>query len=153
MIKYLIMDVDGTLTDGKVYIAESGELIKAFNIKDGYGITHLFECGIEPIILTGRKSVIVENRAKELGVSKVVQGIKHKEDYILEMLDQGATRDEIAFIGDDLNDLQAMSLCGIVGCPSDAAKEVRGVADFVANARGGEGAVREFIDYLRELAK
>ena len=136
MIKLLIMDVDGTLTDGKIYMSASGEIMKAFNIKDGYGIAHLKESGIEPIILTGRQSKIVENRAAELGITQVIQGKSQKETYIYELLRRGIDKSEISYIGDDLNDLPAMKLCGLVGCPADAAKEILDIADFVSSCRG-----------------
>ena len=153
MIKLLIMDVDGTLTDGKIYMSASGEIMKAFNIKDGYGIAHIKESGIEPIILTGRQSKIVENRAAELGIMQVIQGKSQKETYIYELLRSGIDKSEISYIGDDLNDLPAMKLCGLVGCPADAAREILDIADFVSSCRGGEGAVREFIDYIMEQQK
>lgn len=153
MIKYLIMDVDGTLTDGKIYMSDDGEIMKAFNIKDGYVIAHIRQYGIEPIILTGRKSKIVENRAAELGITQVIQGVQDKATYLRQFTETVAEKEELAYIGDDLNDYEAMQLCGTVGCPADAVKEVKKISEFVATCRGGEGAVREFVDYLREKAK
>jgi len=82
-IKYFVMDVDGTLTDGKIYMGENGEVCKAFNIKDGYGICHLLPAiGAKPIIITGRKSKILENRCRELGITELHQGIEHKKDLL-----------------------------------------------------------------------
>lgn len=148
-IKMLILDVDGTLTDGKIYIGSQGELMKAFNVKDGLGIVKLQTYDIVPVIITGRVSGIVEQRAKELGITEIHQGIKDK----VEILRQIAERyhydwKELAYIGDDENDIEAMKLCGLTGCPADAADAVIAMVDYVCKRNGGEGAVREFIDYL-----
>ena len=150
-IKYFVMDVDGTLTDGKIYMGEKGEVCKAFNIKDGYGICHLLPAiGAKPIIITGRKSKILENRCRELGITELHQGIEHKKDLLTE-ISQGRA-DEIAYIGDDLNDYECMEWVkaagGSVGCPSDAAEQVVEIADFVAKVRGGDGAVRAYIEWI-----
>ena len=150
-IKYFVMDVDGTLTDGKIYMGENGEVCKAFNIKDGYGICHLLPAiGAKPIIITGRKSNILENRCRELGIIELYQGIEHKKD-LLDEISRGRA-DEIAYIGDDLNDYECMEWVkvagGSVGCPSDAAQQVVEIADFVAKVRGGDGAVRDYIEWI-----
>ena len=150
MIKYIVMDVDGTLTDGKIYMSDKGELMKAFNIKDGYGIRNIaLPNGIIPVIITGRESEIVTNRAKELGVALVYQGVSDKAEKLKDVTDNLS---EVAFIGDDLNDMPCIDLVknagGVVGCPSDAVSEVRAKADLIAEHKGGEGAVRDFIDWL-----
>lgn len=151
-IKILIMDVDGTLTDGKIYMGPQGEVMKAFHCKDGLGIAQLLpEMGIVPVIITGRSSKIVENRARELKISHLYQGISDK----LTVLDQMAiemkiSRQQIAYIGDDLNDLSAMQVCGCTACPADAVEEIKQIANYVCQHSGGDGAVREFIDYLRK---
>lgn len=150
MIKYLVMDVDGTLTDGKVYMSNSGELMKAFNIKDGCGIHDiLIPAGIIPVIITGRSSEIVLNRCKELKISKVYQGVKNKVEKMLEITDNLAS---VAYIGDDINDISCMQLIkeagGLIGCPADAENRVKEIADYIAHRNGGEGAVRDFIEWL-----
>lgn len=150
MIKYFIMDVDGTLTDGKIYMSNNGEMMKAFNIKDGCGIHDiLIPSGIIPIIITGRSSGIVLNRCKELGITEVYQGIKNKAVKMFEITDDLAT---VAYIGDDINDLSCMEPIkeagGIVGCPADAVEKVKEIADYIASRNGGEGAVRDFIEWL-----
>ena len=150
MIKYLVMDVDGTLTDGKIYMSASGEIMKAFNIKDGYGIHNmLIPAGITPVIITGRKSDIVTNRAKELGIAMVHQGVSDKAGKLKEVAEDLST---VAFIGDDLNDMPCIELVkcagGLNGCPFDAVKEVKENVDFVSEYKGGEGAVRDFIEWL-----
>ncbi len=153
-IKYLVMDVDGTLTDGKIYMGNTGELFKVFDIKDGCGIHDiLIPKGIKPIIITGRKSDIVLNRCKELEIKEVHQGISNKIEKLCEILEaDGNSFSDVAYIGDDINDLACMESTkinkGFIGCPADAAKEVVVIADFVSSKNGGNGAVREFIDWL-----
>ena len=150
MIKYLIMDVDGTLTDGKIYMGNDGELMKAFSIKDGCGIHDiLIPNGILPVIVTGRRSKIVENRCQELGIENIYQGIKNKTDFIRDMIKDLS---EVAYIGDDINDLSAMLMIkeagGRIGCPKDAVDRVTEISDFVSSRCGGDGAVREFIEWI-----
>jgi len=153
-IKYLVMDVDGTLTDGKIYMGENGESCKVFHVKDGYGIHDVLpKYGITPIIITGRNSKILERRCMELGISRLYQGISDKEDILEKVLhEMGGTYSEVAYIGDDLNDYACMNKVrcngGIVGCPADAIKKIIQVSDFVALRAGGNGAVREFIEYI-----
>ena len=150
MIKFLVMDVDGTLTDGKIYISPYGEAMKAFNIKDGCGIHDiLMPAGITPVIITGRTSDIVLNRCKELGITEVYQGVRDKIGKLKEITDDLKA---VAYIGDDINDLSCMKPIkdagGIVGCPADAVKSVQNMADYVASHNGGDGAVRDFIEWL-----
>lgn len=148
-IKMLVMDVDGTLTDGKIYMGSDGEVFKAFDVKDGYAIAHLHEAGIIPVIITGRKSKIVENRAKELNIKEVYQGVSDKFEKLKEVAkDNGVLLEEVAYIGDDLNDLDCMGICGLSACPNDAIDEVTSNVDFKCNKNGGYGAVREFIEYI-----
>lgn len=156
MIKLLIFDVDGTLTDGKIYMSSSGELFKAFDIKDGYGIsTMLPEAGISPVIMTGRESKIVENRCRELGVKHCYMGVRDKGAKIRELAEEhGLQTDErgiypeIGYMGDDLIDLPAMGICGVAGCPADAVEEVKAAADYICQQKGGDGACREFIEWV-----
>lgn len=153
-IKYLVMDVDGTLTDGKIYMGANGEVMKAFDIKDGYGIHDiLIPNGITPVIITGRTSKIVENRCNELGIKDRFQGVKNKIEVLSAYLkEKEGCISEVAYIGDDLNDMRCISNIkeagGIIGCPANAVETVKKNADFVANANGGNGAVREFIEWL-----
>lgn len=151
-IKYLIMDVDGTLTDGKIYMGADGELCKTFNIKDGSGIHDLaIPAGIIPVIITGRFSRILENRCKEIGIQQLYQGVADKLAELDRILDK-ESYDSVAYIGDDINDLPCMEAVqkagGLVGCPADAIKRVINMADFVSSKRGGDGAVREFIEWI-----
>ena len=148
------MDVDGTLTDGKIYMGPSGEAMKAFNIKDGCGIHDLLiPAGVVPVIVTGRSSEILLNRCKELGIVAVYQGINDKVEKIKEI---SPNLKNVAYIGDDINDLSCMQAVreagGIVGCPADAVTKVKEISDYISKSNGGDGAARDFIEWLlREL--
>ena len=154
-IKLLVMDVDGTLTDGYIYLSGQGEVMKAFDIKDGYAIKHILPVlGITPIIITGRKSDIVECRAKELNVFELYQGVSNKITVLRTVAKKySATLDEIAYIGDDLNDLPCIELCGFTACPGDAVDEVKQKVKYVCKCNGGRGAVRELITILESKLK
>lgn len=148
-IRCLILDVDGTMTDGGVYLDSEGTEMKKFSIRDGAGILLLREAGVLPVILTGRESLCVTLRARELGIQQVYQGVKDKKEFLERFQkEQNLFRQETAYLGDDLNDLAAMSLAGISACPSDAATGVLSQCSLVLKARGGEGAVREFAELV-----
>ncbi len=150
-IKYLVMDVDGTLTDGKIYMGENGEIAKAFNIKDGCGILLILpKYEITPIIITARSSKIVENRCKEIGITELYQGVKDKLKMLREVV--GDDFSSVAYAGDDLPDIPCMEAVkksgGLVLCPSDAISEVFCLADYISSFKAGEGAIRDCINYL-----
>ena len=153
-IKYFVMDVDGTLTDGKIYMGNDGEIIKAFNIKDGCGIHDLLpKAGIVPLIITGRKSQIVEKRCKEIGINHFFQGVGDKVATLIQFLSENNGKlSEVAYAGDDLNDLVCMHKVkengGLIGVPHNACKQVKDIADFISSNNGGDGAVRDFVEYL-----
>ena len=153
-IKLLVMDVDGTLTDGKIYIGNDGEIMKAFDIKDGCGIHDILPtAGIIPCIITGRESRILENRCRELGIQSLYQGVRNKSVQLESIIKSySISFSETAYIGDDINDLSCMRIVkeggGIIGCPADAVPAVKATADYVCKRIGGNGAVREFIEYL-----
>ena len=149
-IRLLVMDVDGTLTDGKINMGPEGEVFKSFNIRDGYAINEMLPAhGIVPAIITGRTSQIVANRAKELHITELYQGKHDKLETLLQLMDKyGCTRDNVAYIGDDILDIVCMRQCGLVGCPADACSQVKELAHFVSSYKGGDGAVREFIEYI-----
>lgn len=152
MIKLLIMDVDGTLTDGKIYMSDNGEIMKAFSIKDGYMIARLKDHGVTPVILTGRTSKIVQNRAEELKIQQVYQGVSDKSAFLAKiMADNNVCKENVAYIGDDDNDIECMKQCGLVGCPKDASMNVISIADYVSSNNGGNGAVRDFIEYIYKV--
>ena len=149
-IKLLAMDVDGTLTDGKIYIGTQGEVMKAFNVKDGYAIANILpKMNITPIIITGRASEIVSKRASELGITHVYQGVKDKLDKLRELTNEfNLTLENVAYIGDDINDIECIEHVGVSACPSDAVDSIMRVSDYICASCGGDGAVREFIEYL-----
>ena len=154
MTRFLVMDVDGTLTDGKVYMGTRGELMKAFNIKDGYGIKEILpQHGIIPIIITARCNDALLHRCKELGIAEVHQNVRDKIHCLHQVLARhNGTMSEVAYIGDDLLDLQCMNPVraqgGLVAAPADAAPPVLAVCDYIAPHKAGEGAVRDLIDHL-----
>jgi len=148
-IKLLAMDVDGTLTDGKIYISGSGELFKAFNVKDGYAINMLKEKGVKTAIVTARNSNITYNRALELGIDYVRQNVKLKLQCISDLASElNIGLKAVAFIGDDVPDLECIKSCGCSGCPADAADIIKENAKYVCKLNGGCGAVREFVEYV-----
>lgn len=150
-IKWLFIDVDGTMTDGKITISGDGELFKTFSVKDGLGITQILpKLNIIPVIITGRISEIVEIRATELKITHLYQNVSNKAKLLDELVKkEKILLSQIAYIGDDINDLDAMLKVRIVGCPADATDEVRKIADFISSKDGGAGAVREFIEFLQ----
>lgn len=147
-IKLLVLDVDGTLTDGGVYISEKGEQSKKFNVKDGMGIVVLKKMGIDVgIISHSSVSEMISNRANTLKLNYVYVGQKAKVEVLQEWLQElNITLDEVAYMGDDINDLDIIEVCGLTACPSDAMAIVKEKVDHVMSVKGGEGAVREFID-------
>ena len=148
-IKLLICDVDGVLSDGKVYFTNNGDEIKNFNIKDGLGIKLLQKSGIKVAIITGRKSQIVEHRANELGINILYQGHSDKRAAFDEILNSlGLTSDQVAHIGDDLPDLPLMKMAGLGLCVNDAHHFVKQNADWISGVDGGNGAVREAAELL-----
>ena len=150
MIRLFCSDVDGVMTDNKLHISASGELFKTFNARDGWALKEILpNNGIVPAVVTGRKSEIVPRRCEELGVSLVFCGRNDKKEVVVQLAkDQGISMNEVAYIGDDLNDLPAIEIAGISGCPGDAIEEVRKAVTYVCKAKGGEGALREFAEWV-----
>lgn len=153
-IRLLVLDVDGTLTDGTIYFSAEGEAMKGFSVKDGHGIIHLLpKTGIIPVIITGRESQLLLKRAEEMKITEIHQGIGDKVSKLYEVIEKyGVTLEQVAYIGDDINDLPCMKLCGLTAAPADAVDEVKNYVDFVSSKNGGAGAVREFVEYLCLLA-
>jgi 3-deoxy-D-manno-octulosonate 8-phosphate phosphatase (KDO 8-P phosphatase) len=148
-IKLLLMDCDGVLTDGRVWILEGGDDQKAFNVRDGLGLELLHRGGLRSGIISGRTSTAVERRATGLGISFLRQGCVNKVDAFEEVLSvAGVDASEVAYVGDDLNDLPLMKRSGLGVAVHDAAAEVKQAADFVTQAKGGRGAVREVVELL-----
>lgn len=151
-IRFLVMDVDGTLTDGKIYMSGTGEIFKAFNIKDGYTIYTLDKVSITPIIITGRSSEIVARRAEELKIKECHQGVGDKLAKLNEVLAKyNGTLAEVAYIGDDYNDLDCMRSCGFTGCPADAEDDIKTEVNYICKIKAGEGALREFVKEINKL--
>ena len=148
-IRLLVLDVDGVLTDGGIYMGPDGEAMKRFDIKDGLGIALWHRSGGMTAILTGRSSQIVENRAKELHISVVRQGCIDKRAAYEEMKAELKISDEeIAYIGDDVIDLPVMKRVGLPVAVADAVPEVRAAARIVAAHKGGHGAIRETVERI-----
>lgn len=148
-IKLLAFDIDGVMTDGSLYYGDKGEAFKVFNVHDGFGIKLAKLSGIEIAIVTSRKSDMVTARAADLGVTHVYQGVPNKRALLGELLEKvGYGWPAVAFMGDDLVDLPAMLRSGMAIAPANAHPQVRAKAHHVTQAKGGDGAVREAIEYI-----
>lgn len=149
MIKLIVLDVDGCLTNGKITYTSDGGEIKSFNVKDGLAISSWIKMGNHAAIITGRNSTIVQKRADELGIKYLFQGVKDKEKVLNSLIDSlGLKYYEVGAIGDDLNDYKMLRSVGRSFTPKDAVKEIRELVDTVLACNGGEGAVREMVDIL-----
>ncbi|WP_369974290.1 KdsC family phosphatase [Microbulbifer sp. A4B17] len=148
-IRWLVLDVDGVLTDGKLYFDNSGNELKTFHTLDGHGIKMLQNSGVRVAIITGRRSNVVERRAHDLGINKLIQGREDKFTALQELLSEESCRlEDIAYVGDDYPDLLVMTKIGCPIAPPNAAPPVRERALWITGARGGEGAVREVCDRI-----
>ena len=148
-IKILVLDVDGTLTDGKLYMDDKDNALKAFNVRDGFAIVNWLKLGGEVAIITGKNSNIVERRAKELGIKYVVQGSKNKTQDLKKILERlNLSFENVAYMGDDLNDIGLMKKIALPACPHDAVVEVLESCKFISNKNGGEGAVRDLLEHI-----
>jgi len=148
-IKLIVLDVDGTMTDSRITYSAAGDEIKSFNVKDGLAIASWRKLGRQVAIITGRESSIVARRAKELRIEHFYQGVKNKREVLESLLEKLDIRmEEVAAIGDDLNDLPMLKAAALSFVPRDASAYVDKIADVVLTKRGGEGAVREMIEYL-----
>jgi 3-deoxy-D-manno-octulosonate 8-phosphate phosphatase (KDO 8-P phosphatase) len=152
-IKVLILDIDGTMTDGHIYLSDQGELIKAFNAQDGFGIKRLLPLAkITPVVITGRESPIVTKRCRELDIDLIFQGINDKFSMLETILNRlSVSPEESAFVGDDLNDYPAMNACGFKACPADAVRSIRKISDYVSPRQAGHGAVRDIIEHIIKM--
>ncbi|EML1935740.1 3-deoxy-manno-octulosonate-8-phosphatase KdsC [Providencia stuartii] len=148
-IKLLICDVDGVMSDGQIYMGNNGEELKAFNVRDGYGIRCLLTSGIDVAIITGRKAKLLEDRAKTLGITYLYQGQSDKLLAYHELLDTlKVSSEETAYIGDDLIDWPVMAKVGLSVAVADAHPLLLPKADYVTRIGGGKGAVRELCDLI-----
>ena len=148
-IKLVLTDVDGVLTDGGRYYSEKGEIVKRFHVRDGMGINILLRNGIKTAIVTKENSKIVKKWAKEMNVSKTYSGIKIKEKELEKICKfYNILSSEIAFIGDDVNDIELMKKVGFSVTPSDGVFQAKKIANYICKNSGGNGALREMIDLI-----
>ena len=148
-VRAAIFDVDGVLTDGRLYIGEAGEVFKAFHVLDGHGLKLLQQAGIAPIVITGRDSTAVRRRMADLGLADAHFGISDKLAVARRVLaERGLDWGQVAVIGDDWPDLPLLARAGFACAPANAHADALALAHHVTSARGGEGAAREFCDLL-----
>ncbi|MFA7084131.1 MAG: HAD hydrolase family protein [Arcobacteraceae bacterium] len=150
MIELIVLDVDGTLTDGKITYTNSGDELKNFDVKDGLAIsTWTKQFGKKAAIITGRTSSIVEQRAKDLHIGHLYQGVHNKDEVVESILKQeGLSWNQVAVIGDDLNDYKMLKKAGLSFAPLDASSYIKDMVDVVCTKNGGNGAVREMLEYI-----
>lgn len=149
MIEIVLLDVDGTLSDGKIYYSDKGEEYKVFDVKDGLGLRVWKKLGKKSAIITGRNSPIVERRARELGIDELFMGVEDKAEVVKKIQEKyNLSQENIACIGDDYNDLPMFKQSGLKFSPSNAVEAIKKNADIVLSKNGGDGAVREMIEYL-----
>lgn len=147
-IKYIVIDVDGTMTDGGIFYDEHGNEVKRFSTKDAAGVFAAHAAGIVLLVITGRECQATIRRLNELGIKYVFQNIRNKREFLHNyMVENHITSEEIGYIGDDLNDYYAMKLASFIGCPSDGCSEIKEIASYISRFRGGDGAVRDVIEY------
>jgi len=148
-VRVLFLDVDGVMTDGRILIGEDGRELKSFHVKDGLGLKALQAAGIEVVLVSGRRSSSVLQRAEELGIGAVHQGVPDKAGLCLRLMaERGLNREQAASMGDDLPDLGMFQVTGVRMTVADGAEEVRREAHYVTRSKGGEGAVREACEWL-----
>jgi len=152
LIELIVIDVDGTMTDGGIYYDEYGNETKKFCTKDAAGFFTAHQAKIKIMVLTGRECKATIRRMEELKVEYLCQDVTDKYTFLQKFIkDSYLKKSQIAYIGDDLNDLLPMSLVGYVGCPEDACREIKEISDYVSDKKGGYGAVRDIIEnILRE---
>ena len=148
-IALLVLDVDGVLTDGRLWYGAEGEMMKALDVRDGHGLVMLRECGIDRAVLSGRPQPLLARRFAELKISSIDERCIRKTARIAELAaERGLDLSEVAFIGDDLNDRGALESVGLSFAPADAAPEIRAIVDHLCAAPGGRGAVREACEVI-----
>lgn len=148
-VKLVLSDVDGVLTDGGMFYSEKGEVLKKFNTRDGMGVALLKNAGVKTIFITKENSTIALKRGKKVNAIETLLGIKNKENELKKILKKyKLERKNIAYIGDDVNDLKIMKLVGLSATPSDGATQVKKIVDYVCTKNGGLGAFREFADLI-----
>ena len=148
-IQWIVLDVDGVLSDGSLVYTSTGEELKSFSVKDGLGLTAARKSGIKLAIITARVSPMVERRAKELHFDALLMGHANKTEALRALCaEYQIDLKTIAYMGDDLNDLGALQLVGLPMAPNNAVPEVKQLAKFISTVNGGQGAVREAVEYI-----
>ena len=148
-VKILVLDVDGVMTDGRLFYHDDGTESKAFDVRDGHGIKMLKQAGIETVLVSGRSCALVDKRAADLGINEVIQGVRNKVPILEKILSQrGFKFEEVAFVGDDVVDLTAMNRVGFAVAVADASEYLFEAAHHVTLAPGGRGAVREVAELI-----
>lgn len=149
MIKYIVLDIDGTMTDGGIYYGSDGTEYKRFCVQDGAGILMAEKAGVEFVIMTARESRPVLQRAEDLKIRYVYQNVWNKKEKLKELMsDFNLSSENLAYFGDDIIDLEAMSLCSFVACPSNACEEVKAISRYISPYEGGHGAVRDILEHM-----
>lgn len=153
MVKSFVFDVDGVFTDGKVYLVGEDQMIRAFNIKDGYAVKYAIQQGYPIAIISGGNSNMIRQRFRRLGVTDIYLNVQDKVEALKDFyfkydIDPGA----ILFMGDDIPDYTVMQECGVPTCPADAAEDIKLLSKYVSNFKGGEGCVRDVIEQVLRLA-
>lgn len=148
-IRFIVIDVDGIMTDAGIYYDEKGNELKKFCTRDAAGFFALKRADIKVLVVTGRECAATRRRMTELGVDNLFQNIRNKKEFLEKYIDENHIKKEnIAYIGDDLNDLPSMSLCGFVAVPADACSEIKKLADYISPIEGGKGVVRDIAEYI-----
>jgi len=146
-ITTFIFDVDGVLTDGKVHVAQDGQLLRSLSVKDGYALQYAIKKQFNMAIITGSNSIPVQDRLQSLGIRHIFLESKVKLPVLERFLEKyNINPDEVLYMGDDIPDYEVMEKCGVAVCPADASEEIKRISDYVSNKKGGEGCVRDIIE-------
>lgn len=148
-VQLVVMDVDGTLSDGRFFVLPDGQAIKSFDVKDGAGVVFLRLAGIFTAIITGKVSPTARKRAEELQIDDYFEGIANKASILDELLEKyGLVKEQVCYIGDDIGDAEVMGMVGFSAAVGDAHPLIKRISHFIAKRYGGRGAVREVIDFI-----
>lgn len=151
-ITTFIFDYDGVLTDGKVLVINQNEQLRSSNVKDGYALQYAIKKGYRICIISGGKSESMTQRMNGLGITDVFLGVERKiENFDKYLKDNNLKKEQVLYMGDDIPDYEIMTNVGVATCPSDAAVEIKAVADYISDAKGGEGCVRDIIEQVLKL--
>lgn len=150
-LSYFIIDVDGTMTDSGLYYDSNGNELKKFSTRDFVGILAAHYVGIKTVVITGRTSEVTKRRTTEMGVDYLFQGVKNKKAFLVEFLaEHGLEKNQIGYVGDDLNDYASMQLAGFKSCPADSCVEIKEISDYVSPIAGGNGVIQDVFRFVLE---